>query len=41
MSDPHAPSKLPRADTGAPDLAALLVRYQQAWSDGDIEGSSR
>ena len=22
----------------APDLAALLARYQQAWTDGDIEG---
>ena len=23
--------------TSAPELAALLARYQQAWSDGDIE----
>ena len=26
------------AATSAPELAALLARYQQAWSDGDIEG---
>ena len=26
------------SNTGAPDLAALLARYQQAWTDGDIEG---
>ena len=26
------------SNTEAPDLAALLARYQQAWTEGDIEG---
>ena len=26
------------SNTEAPELAALLARYQQAWTDGDIEG---
>ena len=26
------------SNIAAPDLAELLARYQQAWTDGDIEG---
>ena len=26
------------SNTAAPELAALLARYQQAWTEGDIEG---
>src|SRR3954451_23913528 len=40
MSDRHTSSNPPSntSSAAAADLAALLARYQQAWTDGDIEG---
>jgi ketosteroid isomerase-like protein len=38
MSDSHPTSSPAGSTSGSSDLTSLLARYQQAWTDGDIEG---